>query len=141
MPTRTPDAPFDHPAAAGTDPGGAGSPASPEMPSFASLRDPRRRSPIDLLVPPAARPDAGPRPPAAQVPPAARPAQVPPSSRSAAQVPSSSRPAHEPPPAASRPPEWADLWHLAAHVTVALAAVPVRVVRWQGRCLRTLLGV
>jgi hypothetical protein len=117
MPISTPD----DPVASSVDRAGAGSPAAPEMPSFASLRDPRRRTPIDLLVPPDShpdhRPDRGPRPAAA---------------RPAAQV---------PPSAASRPPEWADLWHLAAHVTVALAGVPVRVVRWQGRCLRTLLGV
>ena len=42
------------------------SPSPPVMPSFASLRDPRRRTAVDLLVPtaPAAAP-AAPTPPAA----------------------------------------------------------------------------
>ena len=47
------------------------SPSPPVMPSFASLRDPRRRTAVDLLVPaapaaapaPASRPAAAPRPP------------------------------------------------------------------------------
>lgn len=54
MPIRTPD----------DDPEG---PPSPEVPSFASLRDPRRRKAVDLLVPTA--PPEQERPPA----PAARP--------------------------------------------------------------------
>jgi hypothetical protein len=54
----------------------------PAMPSFASLRDPRRRSPIDLLVPPAAEDEAVVEPvvpdvPAAAPRPAARPAPRP----------------------------------------------------------------
>jgi hypothetical protein len=55
----------------------------PEMPSFASLRDPRRRSPIDLLVPPVAEEEAVIEPvvvpdvPAAAPRPAARPAPRP----------------------------------------------------------------
>jgi hypothetical protein len=32
-------------------------PQSPPVPSFDSLRDPRRRSPLDLLVPPTAPPE------------------------------------------------------------------------------------
>jgi hypothetical protein len=44
------------------------SPSPPVMPSFASLRDPRRRTAVDLLVPatpppPPARPSSAPRPP------------------------------------------------------------------------------
>jgi hypothetical protein len=47
------------------------SPSPPVMPSFASLRDPRRRTAVDLLVPaapaaprtPPARPTGAPRPP------------------------------------------------------------------------------
>jgi hypothetical protein len=53
MPIRTPD--DDHQG-----------PASPEMPSFASLRDPRRRTAVDLLVPVA--PPEQPRRPAATPP-------------------------------------------------------------------------
>ncbi len=52
---------------------GSEGPASPEVPSFASLRDPRRRTALDLLMPAApagpapaasaARPSGAPRPP------------------------------------------------------------------------------
>jgi hypothetical protein len=45
-------------------------PQAPPVPSFDSLRDPRRRSPIDLLVPPAPPP---PEPPAPVAPPTPRP--------------------------------------------------------------------
>ncbi len=38
----------------------SGGPASPEVPSFASLRNPRRRTAVDLLMP-----DAPPEPPPA----------------------------------------------------------------------------
>jgi hypothetical protein len=55
MPIRTPD--DDSPG-----------PASPEMPSFASLRNPRRRSAADLLVP-SAPPEEPPRPAPAPRPP------------------------------------------------------------------------
>jgi hypothetical protein len=58
MPIRTPDE--DHEG-----------PASPEVPSLASLRDPRRRTAVDLLVPSA--PPEPPRPPA----PAPRPPEWP----------------------------------------------------------------
>ena len=66
---------------------------SPVMPSFASLRGPARRSPVDLLLPG--------EPPAA--------------------------PAPEPRP--TRPPEWSDLLHLAAHLAGAAVALPTRWVR------------
>jgi len=68
------------------------------MPSFASLRGPSRRSPVDLLLP--------------AEPPAPPPA---------------------PTPAVSRPPEWADLLHLAVRLAGAVMAVP-------GRCARRLFG-
>jgi hypothetical protein len=58
--------------------------SAPSIPSFASLRDTRKRSPADLLV---SRQDAAVEP-------------VPPSPR----------------PVATRPPEWADLWHLGLRV-------------------------
>ncbi len=44
-------------------------PAVPEMPSFASLRGPRRSSPVDVLVP------GTPEPAPAVVPPPPRPAE------------------------------------------------------------------
>jgi hypothetical protein len=53
MPSRTPDA--EH-----SDPAGA-DPASPAIPSLASLRDPRRRTAVDLLVPAPANPVPPPR--------------------------------------------------------------------------------
>ncbi len=80
------------------DPREERSPGSPVMPSFASLRGPASRSPVDLLVP--------------AEPPAAPPQRTP-----------------EPP----RPPERADLLHLAAHLAGVVLAVP-------GRWARRLLG-
>jgi hypothetical protein len=66
----------------------------PVMPSFASLRGPARRSPVDVLLP--------------GQPPAARPAPV---------------------PQPVRPPEWADMLHLAAHLVRWSLHLPVRGVR------------
>jgi hypothetical protein len=93
MPIRTPDDDSE-------------GPASPEVPSFASLRNPRRRTAVDLLMP-----DAPPEPAVA-----ARPAAGP------------------------RPAEWSDLWLLGRHATRGLAGVPGRVVGWQLRVLRRVLG-
>ncbi|MGY1605285.1 hypothetical protein [Geodermatophilus sp. SYSU D00815] len=94
------------------------SPAAPPIPSFASLRDPRRRTPVDVLVP-AREPDPEPAPaPVAPTRPATRPAP--------------------------RPAEWADLLHLGVRVARASAAVPGRLLGWTaaapGRCVRRLLG-
>jgi hypothetical protein len=75
---------------------------SPVMPSFASLRDPGRRSAMDALFPMHAPPV-----PAAVPTPVAAPA----------------------PPPAVRPPEWSDLLHLAAHVARWSLQVPVRGLR------------
>jgi len=44
-------------------------PQAPPVPSFDSLRDPRRRSPLDLLVPPAPAPEPEPVAPPAPRPP------------------------------------------------------------------------
>ena len=74
MPPRTPDADS----------------RDPTIPSLASLRDPRHRTAVDVLVP---------------------------------------APADPPRPAATRPPEWADMWLLGMHV-----------VRTVGGCLRRVLG-
>jgi hypothetical protein len=76
------------------DPHQDGPARPPVMPSFASLRGPARRSPVDVLLP--------------AEPPAASPAPVP-------------RPA--------RPPEWADLLHLAVHLAGAAATLPTRLVQ------------
>jgi hypothetical protein len=68
MPIRTPDTGSEGPAhtTARLGPARDGeSPVAPEVPSFASLRDPRRRTAVDLLVPdvlPAATPPRGPAP-------------------------------------------------------------------------------
>jgi hypothetical protein len=79
------------------------SPAAPPIPSFDSLRGPRRPSAFDLLVP--AQPPAAPEP--------ARTA--------AART------------AAARPPEYADLLHLGVRLARAVAGVPVRVAWWSVR--------
>jgi hypothetical protein len=67
---------------------------SPAMPSFASLRSPVRRSPVDLLLP--TEPAVG-------------------------------EPATTPPP--PRPPEWADLLHLALYLARWSLELPARGVR------------
>jgi hypothetical protein len=91
---------------------------TPGIPSFDSLRGPRRRSPVDVLTQGPADVPAEPRP--------------------------SGRPAGGGRPAEPRPPEWADLLRLGIHVAGAVAAAPVRVVRWSvcapAHRLRRLLG-
>ena len=82
------------------------SPAAPPIPSFASLRAPRGRSAIDLLVP-------GDVP----VPPAAAPA------RDRAAAPSRS----------PRPAEYADLLPFGMRVARAVAGVPLRAAGWAVR--------
>ena len=94
-----------HPGPAG-DADGDDAPPTPAIPSFDSLRGPRRRSAVDLLLPDA-RPD-----------PSSAPPPVPP----------------------VRPPDYADLVRLGAHVAWSLAVVPVRVTRWSVDRLRRLLG-
>ena len=82
------------------------SPAAPAIPSFASLRDPRRRTPLDLLVPeqPPAEPEPTPAPPPAAPSPAA-------------------------PAGAPRPAEWGDLWRFGLRVARWWVQQPVRTVR------------
>jgi hypothetical protein len=93
------------------------SPAAPAIPSFASLRAPRARSVIDLLVP-------GGDP----VPPATAPA------RAGAPAPA----------AAPRPAEYADLLRFGVRVARVMAGMPLRAAEWAVRepvhCLRRLLG-
>jgi hypothetical protein len=98
------------------------SPAAPSIPSFDSLRGPRRRTPVDLLMPDQP-PAPGPVPADAERPaPAARPGPAPP----------------------PRPAEYADLLRLGMRLVQAMAGAPVRIALWaageQVRCLRRLLG-
>ena len=85
-------------------------PVAPPIPSFASLRAPRRtHAALDVLLPPAAAPPAAPREPVPVVDRRVRPAAT--------------------PPATPRPAEWPDLLHFG--VRVATTAL---------RRLRRLLG-
>ncbi|WP_448639194.1 DNA-directed RNA polymerase subunit alpha C-terminal domain-containing protein [Geodermatophilus sp. URMC 63] len=84
------------------------SPSAPAIPSFASLRDPRRRTPVDLLVPE--------QPPAA--PESAAPEPEPEESATTAS-----------PAGAPRPAEWGDLWWFGLRVARWWVAQPVRTVR------------
>jgi hypothetical protein len=70
---------------------------APSIPSFASLRGGRRRSPADLLV-------------------SLQPVDVEPFSRVRR-------------PAAARPPEWSDLWHLGLRVARWCVQQPITTVR------------
>ncbi|MGY1632461.1 hypothetical protein ACI784_12220 [Geodermatophilus sp. SYSU D01186] len=91
------------------------SPDAPAIPSFESLRGPRRRTAVDLIVPAT--------PPPAEDPPAPGPA--------------AGRPATAGGP---RPAEYADLLRLGSRAVRAVVGVPVRVAGWPVRCVRRLLG-
>jgi hypothetical protein len=107
-----------------------GGPAAPEIPSFASLRDPRRRTALDLLVPAAdPAPEVPPAPPPA---PAAGPAPVP--RQGPAPGPGPRRPAAPAP----RPAEYADLVRLGVRLARAAVAAPGRVLVWS---VRTQVGL
>src|SRR3954453_19159058 len=95
-------------------------PGVPPVPSFESLRDPRRRSAIDVLVP--LQDSPLPESPGSPVPDSPPPAAAPPP-----------RPPASPPPAAApvpRPPDYADLLRLGVHLARYSAGVPLRLVRW-----------
>jgi hypothetical protein len=97
------------------------SPLAPPIPSFASLRAPRRSSPaMDLLAPPPV-PAERPLPP---VPPAVQ------------EVPA---PAASPAPA-PRPAEWPDLLWFSVRMATAALRLPGVLVREPARRLRRLLG-
>lgn len=105
------------------------SPDAPAIPSFDSLRDPRRRTAFDLLVPatsptptPTPEPTSEPAPPTAAAP--------------------ASPPAPPPAPIRHAPPaEYGDLLRWGAHLAAAAAVVPLRVARWSVRAaVRRLLG-
>ena len=90
------------------------SPAAPTIPSFDSLRGPRRRSAVDVLMP-----GSTPELPEPSAPGPARPS-------------------------GPRPAEYADLARLGMRMARAVAGVPLRVAGWAVRepanCLRRLLG-
>ncbi|MGR7027025.1 DNA-directed RNA polymerase subunit alpha C-terminal domain-containing protein [Geodermatophilus sp. URMC 62] len=86
------------------------SPTAPAIPSFASLRDPRRRTPLDLLVP--EQPPAAPEPAAPESQPEPE-ESAPPAS----------------PAGAPRPAEWGDLWRFGLRAARWWVAQPVRTVR------------
>ncbi|SDE97541.1 hypothetical protein SAMN05660662_0485 [Blastococcus aurantiacus] len=92
------------------------SPAAPPIPSFASLRAPRRtHGALDLLLPPADD-EQGPLPP---VPPPVR---------------------EVPPVVAPRPAEWPDLLWFGVRMASAALRLPGVLVREPARRLRRLLG-
>ena len=94
------------------------SPAAPPIPSFASLRAPRRtHAALDVLLPPA-RPEQ-PLPP---VPPPVR--EIPPVATSAA----------------PRPAEWPDLLRFSVRRAAAVLCLPGALVREPARRLLRLLG-
>ncbi|MCZ2860512.1 DNA-directed RNA polymerase subunit alpha C-terminal domain-containing protein [Blastococcus sp. VKM Ac-2987] len=104
----------------------AESPAAPAIPSFASLRGPRRRSAVDLLLPDAPTvPEPLPAPAESEPPAAGGPATRPASARTTSAGPVAAAPV--------RPPEYADLLGLGVHVVRAVLTAPAR-------CLRRLLG-
>ncbi len=110
-----------------------GGPDSPEIPSFASLRDPRRRTALDLLVP-ATEPEVlgaeGEAAPASTPEPTPGPAGPAGPGRRVAPTP--------------RPAEYADLLRLGARLARAAVTVPGRLALWSVRTqvdwLRRLLG-
>lgn len=116
MPTPEPPTTLRPSVSSGTSPADAESPAAPAIPSFESLRGPRRRSAVDLLLPGGA------------------PA---PSETRATPRPSAARPA-------PRPAEYADLLRFGVHLVRAAAVVSGRVAGWAVRepraCLRRVLG-
>ena len=119
-----------------------GGPAAPEIPSFASLRDPRRRTALDLLVPAAdPAPEVLPAPPSA--PPSAAvagPGPAPAPRSGSAAGPGPRRPAASAP----RPAEYADLLRLGVRLARVAVTAPGRVVVWSVRTqvglVRRLLG-
>jgi hypothetical protein len=102
-----------HPSASEAVPAQEEWPAAPAIPSFESLRAPRRRAAVDVLMP-------SERPPAAVAP-----------------APAGGRAG------GPRPPEYADLLRLGARVVSAVAGVAGRLALWSvrepARCLRGLL--
>ncbi|MGY1829447.1 helix-hairpin-helix domain-containing protein [Geodermatophilus sp. SYSU D01180] len=126
-------------------PDGDDAPPSPAIPSFDSLRAPRRKTAFDVLVPgedPGESVPSGAVPsgavPSGAVPSGAVPSDTAPSDGASGGTP---EPAEEPPPAgphpaaapaapAPRPAEWADLAALGARGVRAAAVLPWRVTGW-----------
>jgi hypothetical protein len=115
MPTPEPPTTVRPAVSPETGPADEESPAAPAIPSFASLRAPRGRSAVDLLLPGAAAMAPEPEP-------APLPRRAP----------------------APRPAEYADLLRFGVHLARAAVAVPGRVAGWAVRepqaCLRRVLG-
>jgi RNA polymerase alpha subunit len=109
------------PAGPDAEPAEQESPAAPMIPSFASLRAPRRGSAVDLLMP-------------------EPPPEPPPSAPSSPASPASPAPAAT---RAPRPPEYADLLRLGVVVLRAVVGLSGRMAVWSVRepvrCLRRLL--
>jgi hypothetical protein len=133
MPTPEPPTTVRPAVSPETNPADEESPAAPAIPSFASLRAPRGRSAVDLLLPGVAAGAAAPR----QAP-APRHAPAP---RSAPEPEPAPAPRRAPAP---RPAEYADLLRFGVHLVRAAVAVPGRVAGWAVRepqaCLRRVLG-
>jgi hypothetical protein len=118
-----PDPVHGRPARPERDPGEQESPAAPAIPSFASLRAPRRRTAMDLLVPEQPPSVTGPAP-EPERPSSAGPASVPRRPSSAA----GRAPAEVP-----RPAEYADLLRLGVRLVRGMAVLPGRVAVWSVR--------
>jgi hypothetical protein len=101
------------------------SPMAPPIPSFASLRAPRRSHPaLDVLVPQQAELPYPAAPPSAVAVEPERPA----------------RPAEQTPAARPRPAEWPDLLRFGLRVAHSALRLPGVLVREPARRLRRLLG-
>ena len=116
-----------------------GAPPAPAIPSFASLRDPRRRTAFDLLVPEA---PADPEPAADPVPDPDPDPDPDPQAQVEVEVETESGPAVGG--AGPRPAEYADLLRFGIRLARAAVAVPGRVAVWSVRtpvdCVRRLVG-
>ena len=107
-------------------------PAAPAIPSFASLRDPRRRTAFDLLVPEAA-PAGGRTPdPAGSEAEPAEETEPEPEPEPAAAAPA-------PPVGGPRPAEYADLVRLGVRLARAAVVLPGRLAVWSVRTQADLL--
>jgi hypothetical protein len=119
MPTSEPPTTVRPAVSPVTGPADEESPAAPAIPSFASLRGPRGRSAVDLLLQGAAPGPSAPRP-------------------------SAPRPSAPRPGPAPRPAEYADLVRFGIHLARVTAVMPLRMAGWAVRepraCLRRVLG-
>ncbi len=143
MPNPEPPATDAHPDPVADRPE-ADSPAAPTIPSFASLRAPRRRTAVDVLMPDSSPGSwTDPSPGSWKEP---EPVSPGPGSESESEPESWYQPLDPGPAPVStpRPAEYGDLLRLGMHAVRALAGLPLRlagrVVREPATCLRRLLG-